>query len=219
MTPPASESVRVEALRDGGGGLLARYGLLGLARLMSDLLTTRAMFPGARIVRRPFRLRGRRHIALGKRLTVGVGLRIDAFPDRPRAGALVRIGHDVEINDHVHIAAVRSVTIGDDTLIASRVFISDHNHGDLDGPAIANGPNVPPARRPLAVRPVDIGARVWIGEGALILPGVTIGDGAIVAGGAVVTRDVPAGAVVAGNPARITRLFDNAAGRWERTSR
>ncbi len=54
-------------------------------------------------------------------------------------------------------------------------------------------------------QPITIGANVWIGGGALILPGVTIGDHAIVGAGAVVTRDVPAGATVAGNPARPLR--------------
>lgn len=54
-------------------------------------------------------------------------------------------------------------------------------------------------------RPVDIGRNVWIGAGALILPGVTVGDEALIGAGSVVTRDVPAGAAVAGNPARIMR--------------
>jgi maltose O-acetyltransferase len=51
-------------------------------------------------------------------------------------------------------------------------------------------------------RPIRIGADAWIGGGAILLPGVSIGEGAIVAAGAVVTRDVPAGTTVAGNPAR-----------------
>ncbi|MEG8053803.1 DapH/DapD/GlmU-related protein [Sphingomonas aerolata] len=54
-------------------------------------------------------------------------------------------------------------------------------------------------------RPVIIGRNVWIGGGALILPGITVGDNAIVGAGSVVTRDVRAGATVAGNPARLLR--------------
>lgn len=211
----SDETVAVAHVR---GGLFATYGWLGTIRLAVDLVTTRLLYPGARIVRRPARLRGRRHIALGQRLTVGAGLRIDAFGGAGN-DLLVRIGNDVEINDYVHIAAVRSVTIGDNALIASRVFISDHNHGDLDGNAAENGPDIPPAKRPLAVAPVSIGARVWIGEGAMILPGVTIGDGAIVGGGAVVTRDVAPSTVVAGVPAREVRRFDPISARWERMTR
>jgi maltose O-acetyltransferase len=54
-------------------------------------------------------------------------------------------------------------------------------------------------------RPVHIGSQVWIGGGAIILPGVTVGDDAIIGAGSVVTRDVPAGAKVMGNPARVAR--------------
>jgi maltose O-acetyltransferase len=59
-------------------------------------------------------------------------------------------------------------------------------------------------------RPVNIGANVWIGGGAIILPGVTIGDDAIVGAGAIVTRDVPRGVTVVGNPGRVipTRMAD-----------
>lgn len=215
----AAAVVPVEALRGGAGALLRSYGVFGTLRLALDLLATRLLFRGARIVRRPFYLRGGRRIVLGKGLTAGVGLRIDAFATDQASEPLVRIGDRVELNDHVHIAAVRSVTIGDDTLIASRVFISDHNHGDLDGPAEIHGPDVPPARRPLAARPVEIGRRVWIGEGVLVLPGVTIGDGAIIGGGAIVTTDIPAGAVAVGAPARVVRRFDASSGRWERVGR
>ncbi len=191
------------------------YGLLGVVRLTRDLLLTRLMYPGSRIVRYPCTVRGRRHVRLGRELTVGIGLRLDAFGTAD-AGILITIGDNVEINDHVHIAAIKRIVIGNDVLIASRVFISDHNHGDLDGDTLTNGPAVPPAKRPLNARPVVIGARVWIGEAALILPGITIGEGSIIGGGAVVTHDVPAGCVVAGNPARMLRRFDPVTGRWQK---
>jgi acetyltransferase-like isoleucine patch superfamily enzyme len=60
------------------------------------------------------------------------------------------------------------------------------------------------------VRPVVIGQNVWIGSGGIILSGVTIGDGAVVAAASVVTKDVPANALVAGNPARVIRFLNAA---------
>lgn len=198
--------------------LFRTYGFFGVVRLFFDLVATRVSVPGARVVRRPFYIRGKRHIAFGRGLTVGVGLRFDAFATRADAGILIRIGEEVEMNDYVHIAAIRSVRIGDNTLIASRVFISDHNHGDFQSASARSGAEVPPAIRPLAAKPVNIGCKVWIGEGVLVLPGVTVGDGAVIGGGAVVTRDVPAGAVVVGNPARVVRLYDTTTGCWARAS-
>ncbi len=192
------------------------YGLTGLCRLAGDWLHTRLFFATARLVRRPIFIRGRRHIHLGAGLTTGVGNRIDAFPAMPDVGVVLTIGEGVEINDHCHFAAIEQLIIGDHSLIASRVFISDHNHGEFDGNDPAFGPDRPPAQRPLTSRPVAIGARVWIGEGVIILPGVTIGDGAVIGAGAVVTRDVPAETVVAGNPARALRRFDSVTGQWVR---
>lgn len=190
------------------------YGVLGFVRLAVDRLWTRICFPTSRIVRRPFYVRGWRHIDLGHRLTVGVGLRIDAFPQTDDAGTLIRFGDDIEINDHVHIAAIARVTIGDNTLIASRVFIADHNHGRFDSSDPAFAPKTPPRLRPLSSQPVSIGRNVWIGEAVLIMPGVTIGDGAVIGGGSVVTRDIPAETLAVGNPARVIKRFDAATGQW-----
>jgi len=64
--------------------------------------------------------------------------------------------------------------------------------------------------------PVTIGRNVWIGRGAVLLPGVTIGDHAVVAAGAIVTKDVPAAAVVAGNPARVVRDLGVIDDDWRR---
>lgn len=87
----------------------------------------------------------------------------------------------------------RDVMMGPDVVI----FTTDHIFSDTSRPMMDQGM--------AAAKPVTIGDDVWIGQRALILPGVSIGTGAIVAAGAVVTRDVPPFAVVAGNPARIIK--------------
>ena len=86
------------------------------------------------------------------------------------------------------------MVIGDDTLIGHNVVIATLNH-DL----------APSRRTDMHPAPVVIGRNVWIGSNATILPGVRIGDDAVVAAAAVVTKDVPAGAVVVGSPARVVR--------------
>jgi maltose O-acetyltransferase len=108
-------------------------------------------------------------------------------------GYNIRIGAGVFLNFNCVILDVVAVTIGARTQIgpAVQIYAADHPR-DL-------------AIRETGVefgRPVSIGQNVWIGGGAIILPGVAIGDDAVVGAGAVVTRDVPQGATVVGNPAR-----------------
>ncbi|HEY5228112.1 MAG TPA: acyltransferase [Opitutaceae bacterium] len=105
------------------------------------------------------------------------------------------VGDNVSINAFVHIWAQGGVSIGDSTLIASHVAITSLTH-DKDSPEYASS---------LVAKPVAIGRNVWVGAHAVVLPGVTIGDGAIIAAGAVVTRDVPPGDIVAGVPAASMR--------------
>lgn len=194
--------------------LFRRYGFLGSIRLVLNLAFTRLAFNGARLVRGPVYVRGKRGMRWGKGFTTGVGTRLDVFAEdiSPR----LTFGDYVQINDYVHIGVVERVEIGNHVLIASNVFISDHNHGDYQSGDPHSVPSVPPARRPVSGKPVRIGDRVWIGEQVCILPGVTIGEGAIVGAGSVVTRDVPANSIVAGNPARVVRVFDDASQTWKK---
>jgi maltose O-acetyltransferase len=109
-------------------------------------------------------------------------------------GFNVRVGAGVFLNFNCVILDVVRVTIGDKTQIGPNVQILTADH-----PRDA-------AEREAGLefgRPIHIGRNVWIGGGAIILPGVTVGDDAVIGAGSVVTRDVPAGATVVGNPARV----------------
>jgi maltose O-acetyltransferase len=97
---------------------------------------------------------------------------------------------------------VASVTIGDDVQIGPNVQLLTALHPVEPGPRRAKWE---------AARPIRIGHNVWLGGGAIILPGVTIGDDSVVGAGAVVTRDLPPAVVAAGNPARVIRSVDGRA--------
>ena len=109
-------------------------------------------------------------------------------------GYNISLGAGAFLNFNCIVLDAAAVNIGDGTAIgpAVQILASDH-------------PRDPRLRRRRVRfgRPVTIGANVWIGGGAIILPGVTIGDDAIVGAGSIVTRDVPAGVTVIGNPARV----------------
>ncbi|HEX3967560.1 MAG TPA: DapH/DapD/GlmU-related protein, partial [Edaphobacter sp.] len=87
----------------------------------------------------------------------------------------------------------------DDVLIAGGCSVSDYSGHPVDPQKRIAGVQVDPAD----VRPVRIGNKVWLGRGAVILPGVTIGEDAVVGAAAVVTKDVPAGHICVGNPGRL----------------
>lgn len=86
-------------------------------------------------------------------------------------------------------------------MIASNVFITDHDHGDTSPESL----EITPSKRPLRHSPVKIEDNVWIGQNAIILKGVTIGESSIIAAGSVVTRDIPPFCVAAGIPAAILK--------------
>lgn len=109
-------------------------------------------------------------------------------------GKNIHLGEDVFINSGCRFQDQGGIRIGDRVLIGHNVVIATLNHG-----------MAPEERAHLEPRPVRVASDVWIGAGAIILPGVSVGEGAVVGAGSVVTRDVPARTVVAGNPARPIR--------------
>jgi maltose O-acetyltransferase len=134
-----------------------------------------------------------RALMLERFAEVGEGAVIRA-PFHCDYGFNIRLGAGVFLNFNCVLLDVVEITIGAGTQIgpAVQIYTADHPRD--------------PAERASGLefgRPVRIGRNVWIGGGAIILPGVTVGDHALIGAGAVVTRDVPAGATVVGNPARM----------------
>ncbi|MCX2452329.1 DapH/DapD/GlmU-related protein [Pedobacter sp. PLR] len=109
-------------------------------------------------------------------------------------GRFTRIGKNVFINHACSFLDMGGITIEDEVLIGPRVNLVTENH-----------PLDPADRRALVTKPILIKRNAWIGSGATILPGVTIGENAVVAAGAVVSKDVPDNVVVGGIPAKIIK--------------
>jgi len=110
----------------------------------------------------------------------------------------IDIGADTILGHHCTIAARLSVIIGRDCLIGELVSIRDHDHASAHT-------GIPMRLQGEAISPVRIGNDVWLGAKVTVLPGVSIGDGAIVGANAVVTSDLPPGSVAVGVPARIIK--------------
>lgn len=180
----------------------SRYSFPDLVRLAWSLLITKLFFGPARIIRQPTRVRGFANIRIGQMFTTGQYCRIEAATRADGSPSLV-FGDNIQINDKCHIAALHRIEIGSDVLIASNVYVSDHDHGDTSVEQLG----ISPADRPLVFSPVIIEDKVWIGENAVILKGVRIGQCSVVASGAVVTKDVPPYSVVAGVPARVIKTL------------
>jgi acetyltransferase-like isoleucine patch superfamily enzyme len=180
--------------------LTPKYALLALRLAWRRFLTP----AGYRM-----RLNGMLFLGGGVTLQVGRGARL-------HFGRWVWIGHGTKIRCHegkvyigdktvlgqeCTISAYQHVSIGEQCILADRVMLIDFDH------------NVAEVERPIRVqgiykRDVRVGSNVWIGFGAQIMRGVSVGDNAIVGAGSIVTKDVPANAVVGGAPARVIRMRD-----------
>ena len=162
---------------------------------------------GANIyIQYPIYLHGGSNIIIGKNFNTGLRTRLEAYSEHlgHNFSPSIIIGNDVSINHDCHIGAINNITIEDGVLIASKVFITDHYHGEITSDAI----NTPPSERKLHSKGfIKIEKNVWIGEGVAILPNVTIGENSIIGANSVITRNIPKNSVVGGNPARIIRTL------------
>jgi acetyltransferase-like isoleucine patch superfamily enzyme len=154
----------------------------------------------------PYIIKNPQYLSIGEHFHAMYNLRIEAWDEfqgeqfKPE----ITIGDNVYFNTDIHIGCTNKIKIGNNVLLASRIYISDHAHGEITAAALARVP----ALRPLISKgPVIIEDNVWIGEGVCILPGVTIGKNAVIGANAVVRTDIPANSVAGGVPARVLKTL------------
>ena len=194
-----------------------RGGPLALLRFMARrrMLTPRYAALLLRLVRRRFLSRSGRRLVLDGLAFIAPGVMLEiGRRGRVELGRWSWIGHGTKVRCHegvisigaktvlgqeCTISAYQRVSIGRECMIADRAMLIDfdHNFDDVERPIRVQG---------ISKGEVRVGHNVWLGYGSCVLCGVTIGDNAVVGAGAVVTRDVPANAVVAGVPARVIRM-------------
>jgi acetyltransferase-like isoleucine patch superfamily enzyme len=178
-------------------------------RLLSRavVLSATAGRGGRRSIGSGFVSNGHLHLRGAGTIRIGAGVnawtRAEAnFLTTLSPNAVIEVGDNVRLNG-CDIQAAERVTVGDDCILGSCIVVdTDYHSVDVDrreqGAAVVT-------------RPVTIGRNVWVGGKATVLKGVTIGEDSVVGYGAVVVGDVPAGVVVAGNPARVVRrLYEKA---------
>jgi acetyltransferase-like isoleucine patch superfamily enzyme len=180
------------------GMLNSRYALLALRYLWRRLFTRAGwrwrtdglVFFGPRL---ELQIGREARVDFGRFVWIGHGTKIRCHE------GVVEIGAKTVMGQECTISAYKRVRIGEQCVIADRTMFIDFDHGvvEIERPIRQQG---------IYTREVEVGSNVWIGYGACILRGVSVGDNSIVGTNAVVTKDVPANAVVAGAPARIIRM-------------
>lgn len=176
----------VRLVASGLNPLLRLWRLSWLVAWSNGVVPASSQFDGPTRVPKRIALNMGPHCRLGR----------DVFLDTNEAGSIT-LGSHVRINAGSVLVSHAAISIGDDCLIGEYVSIRDANHGTQAGHPMRLQPHVS--------APITIGRNVWVGRGSVILKGVSIGDGAVVAANSVVTRSVAAGTLVGGVPARLIR--------------
>ncbi len=154
----------------------------------------------------PLCLYGAKFVQLGENVILKGPLRLEAYDEYKgqKFTPLIHIGDNAVINSYCHIGCINEIRIGKYTTVAERCYITDHMHGE----SILEHVQMHTYARPLYSKgKVCIGDCVQIGEGCVIMPGVTIGEHSIIGSNSVVTKDVPPYSIVAGNPAKVLKTF------------
>lgn len=188
-----------------------KYSFSEALSTIAAYMITKLCYPKARLIRRPFYIRGKRNLEYKNGLTTGHACRFDLSGE----GTTLRIGENCRMGDNVHIVAYNDVVIGNNVLMASKVFISDTNHGSYNGKE-QSSPLEAPNDRILVFGRVSIGDNVWIGDNVCILSGVKIGSGVVIGANSVVTHDIPDNTIAVGSPAKAIKAWDEEKKQWIR---
>lgn len=151
---------------------------------------------------------GEKYISIGDNTSIGDNGRLTAYgyyeKTKQHFTPLLTIGNNCNIGEQSHITAINCIMIGNNVLTGPRVLITDNAHGD----SLFKLLDTAPIERFLYSKgKVVIEDNVWIAEGAMIMPGVRIGKGSIIAANSVVTKDIPPYSVAAGTPAKIIKTM------------
>ncbi len=152
------------------------------------------------------RLIGPQYISIGENSFIDSGVQLTAIDSyyNQKFTPEILIGDNCSIGEDSHITAISLIKFGNGVRLGKKILITDNSHGQSDKSIM----NIIPNKRPLHSKgPVIIDDNVWIGEKSSIMPGVHIGEGAIIAANSVVTHDVPAYTLVAGVPAKVVKYM------------
>ena len=188
---------------------ICSLGFLGIIRLFRDIIISFLVLNFNSIIRWPFYIRSLGKLQIGKNFRVGPGAVIDILDKN----AIITIGHSFRASSRLHIGCISKVSIGDNVLIASDVYISDHSHGHYSGSEQSDADSIVNIRD-LFTAPIVISNNVWIGEKVCILPGVNIGENSIIGALSVVKNDVLPNSIYAGCPARRVKMYDPILNEW-----
>lgn len=160
---------------------------------------------------------GARFIQFGRGISVYQNLWLEAVTEYrgEKFSPVIKIGDRVSFSNGVHISAINKITIGNDVLFGSNVYLSDHNHGSYMGKE-QSSPHISPSIRTLISNgEVIVEDNVWFGDNVNVVGPVRVGYGAIIAANSVVRKDVPPQTIVAGAPARVIKTYNELTGKWE----
>lgn len=147
-------------------------------------------------------------VSIGNRTQILAGSRIQLYPELVEEEPHLKIGAGCFFGYRLCILVGADITIGNNVLMASDITIVSENHG------INPECELPYMKQKLKVSSVIIGDNCWIGDKTIILPGVNIGEGCVIGGGAVVTKDIPPYSIAVGNPAYVIKMYDFDLHEW-----